>query len=205
MVHLTLLEGNLHSAPLPADCSDICPFMSLRSPRCFFLSYCCHAWSVLVCVSQSVCVLLIMRKFKTYCLGKYFFYFVSRESRGHNIKPDLSDLLFPTYQVQILDLKGQRREPAVTCSRRMGKVIGEWLESPQVTSNSHFTPMGNSCGAESLTSTVKTKQLSRCLMNARALIKTRSRQTGRGGGESSPLNRSAVVFQTPSLLFQLLF
>lgn len=41
-----------------------------------------------------------------------------------------------------------------------------------------FTPMGNSCGAESLTFTVKTKQLSRCLMNGGALIKMRSGQTG---------------------------
>lgn len=53
------------------------------------------------CVSQIVCVFLIMRKFKTYCLANIFPLCFARE-RGHNIKPDLSDLLFPTYQVQIL-------------------------------------------------------------------------------------------------------
>lgn len=58
-----------------------------------------------------------------------------------------------------------------------------------------FTPMGNSCGAESLTFTVKTKQLSRCLMNGGALIKTRSGQAGVGGARRS--TRSAI----PALIF----
>ena len=95
--------------------------------------------SVGACVFVCLCVFPIMIT----VFANIFLFCFARE-QGHNIKPDLSDLLFPTHQVQILheQLWGQRREPAMTCYQLMGKVIQDWLESPQVMSNSHLRQWG---------------------------------------------------------------